>query len=89
MKNAPSTEKVKVYTIRPCPYCDRAKQLLKQRGVDFEEILVSQDDDAEWERLARLSGMQTMPQIFKGDRLIGGYSELAELDRVDQLKSLK
>jgi glutaredoxin 3 len=81
-------KKVKVYTMENCPYCLRAKQLLKQRNIPFEETLVPEDDDAQWEALYKLSGMRTMPQIFAGTQLIGGYTDLAELDKKDGLKSL-
>ncbi|MCM2323468.1 MAG: glutaredoxin 3 [Oligoflexia bacterium] len=80
---------VKIYTTDSCPYCTRAKALLQQRGVPFEEIRISWDDDAAWDELSRRSGMQTVPQIFAGDRLIGGYTELAQLDSTQGLDSLK
>jgi glutaredoxin 3 len=80
---------VMVYTMAFCPYCERAKALLKQRGIAYQEKLVPMDDDAQWDALYKRSGMRTMPQIFAGDRLIGGYTELAELDRQDGLKSLR
>lgn len=82
-------EKVKVYTIQYCPFCVRAKDLLKQRGIPFTEILIEEDDDKQWEALYALSKMRTMPQIFFGDRLIGGYTELAALDQKDKLAALK
>jgi len=72
-----------------CPYCVRAKQLLTEKKIPFEEFRVTEEDDAEWDRLFQLSGMRTMPQIFKGDQLIGGYTELAELNKKDGLQSLK
>ncbi len=81
--------KVKVYTMEYCPYCESAKKLLKLRAVEFEEIKVASDDDAEWDRLYKLSGMKTMPQIYHGDKLIGGYDSLSALDRKDYLDSLK
>jgi glutaredoxin 3 len=81
--------KIVVYTMDYCPYCLRAKELLKQRGVAFVEKLLPMDDDAAWEELEKKSGMKTMPQIFSGDQLVGGYRELAELDQKDQLASLK
>lgn len=81
--------KVVVYTMEYCPYCVRAKQLLTQRQIPFREILVPEDDDTQWDELYRKSGMRTMPQIFYGDRLIGGYTDLAALDRADGLNSLK
>ena len=72
-----------------CAYCERAKALLKQRGISYEEIHVAEGDDAKWEELYRRSGMRTMPQIFVGDQLVGGYTDLMALDREDQLASLK
>lgn len=81
--------KVSVYTTSYCPYCEAAKALLKKRGIEFEEIRLSEDDDAAWDELTSRSGMKTVPQIFAGERLIGGYSELAAQDRSDELRSLK
>jgi glutaredoxin 3 len=80
---------VTVYTMESCPFCLRAKELLKRRGVAFSEVLVPMDDEAQWEALEKRSGMKTMPQIFTGDRLIGGFSDLSDLDGKDQLTSLK
>ena len=71
-----------------CPFCVRAKKLLSDRGIPFQEILVSEEDDAQWDSLFKLSGLRTMPQIFVGERLVGGFTQLAELDKVDRLKSL-
>jgi glutaredoxin 3 len=82
-------ENVKVYTMKLCPYCDRAKQLLTQRGIAFSEIVVLREDQAQWEALYKISGMRTMPQIFHGERLIGGYQQLAEQDQKDHLASIK
>jgi glutaredoxin 3 len=72
-----------------CPYCLRAKELLKRRGIPFKEVLVPIDDDAQWDALEKKSGLKTMPQIFAGDRLVGGYTELAAQDGKDQLASFK
>lgn len=80
---------VTVYTMDYCPYCERAKALLKQRGIEYTENRVPEDDDAQWDELFKRSGMRTMPQIFNGDKLVGGYNDLAELDRQDKLASLK
>lgn len=80
---------LKVYTGENCPYCVRAKALLKERGIPYEEVKLGWDDDSAWDELAKKSGMQTVPQIFQGDRLIGGYTELAALDAQDQLQSLR
>jgi glutaredoxin 3 len=83
--------KVTIYTPSDfaCPYCLRAKALLKQRGVDYQEIQLSSEDDAKWDELYKKSGMKTVPQIFKGGDLIGGFTELAALDQKDQLSSLR
>jgi glutaredoxin 3 len=78
-----------IYTMQQCPYCEAAKGLLKSRDIAFEEIKLSQSDDAAWESLYRRSRMKTVPQIFAGERLIGGFSDLAALDKEDGLRSLK
>lgn len=89
MSSNQSDKKVQIYTMEYCPYCIKAKQLLKQRGIPFQETLVPDDDDDQWQALYEKSKMRTMPQIFFGDQLIGGYTELAALDQKDQLQSLK
>ncbi len=81
--------KVTVYTMNYCPYCERAKALLKTRGVPYEEVRVADDDDAMWDSLYKKTGMRTMPQILRGEKVIGGYNDLATLDGQDQLQSLK
>ena len=81
--------KVKIYTMENCPYCVRAKKLMEQRGISFQEIRVPEDDDAQWDALYLKSKMRTMPQIFLGEKIIGGYTDLAELDKKDKLESLK
>jgi glutaredoxin 3 len=81
--------KVTVYTMEYCPFCVRAKDLLKRRGIDFKEVMVPMEDEAQWDELEKKSGMKTMPQIFHGDRLIGGFQDLSSLDQKDQLSSLK
>ncbi len=79
---------VVIYTMYNCVNCVQAKQLLKTRGIPFKEVLVQDNDDMAWIELFEKSGMKTMPQIFNGEVLVGGYSELAALDKKDQLKSL-
>lgn len=80
---------VTIYTMQQCPYCEAAKSLLKSRGIAFEVILLSESDDAAWEALYRRSLLKTVPQIFSGDQFIGGFVELASLDKKDGLSSLK
>jgi glutaredoxin 3 len=89
MDSVPNTEGVVVYTMDYCPYCERAKRLLGTRGVAFQEIHVEMDDDSTWDQLFKKSGLRTMPQIYHNDQVVGGYTELAELDSKDQLQSLK
>lgn len=81
-------KKVTVYTANPCPYCSRAKELLKSRGIAFEEIPVSWDDEAQWKEMSRRSGMKTVPQIFIDDKILGGYTELAAADQSGELQKL-
>ena len=84
-----ANKKVTVYTMDYCPYCERAKALLKSKGIAYEEVRLGEDDDQAWDDLEKKSGMKTMPQIFAGESLIGGYTQLADLDKKDGLASLK
>ncbi len=78
---------VRVYTTRVCGYCVAAKRLLAARGITYHEIDVTFDEEKRvW--LAQTTGRRTVPQIFIGDKSIGGYEELASLDRTGQLKAL-
>ena len=81
--------KITVYTTDSCPYCVRSKALLKERNIPFTEVKIGWDDDAQWDALYVKSKMKTVPQIFNGDTLIGGYTELAAIDQKDQLESLR
>lgn len=67
---------VTVYTINHCPYCVSAKSLLTENGIPFNEVLVTDSDDEIRNLLQRKSGMRTFPQIFVGEALLGGFSEL-------------
>ncbi len=72
---------VKMYTTQVCPYCVRAKTLLKQRGVEqIEEIRVDLDP-AQREAMMTLTGRRTVPQIFIGDTHVGGCDDLMALDQ--------
>lgn len=71
---------VKIYSTATCPYCIRAKQLLKERGVEtLDEIRVDQDQGAR-ARMVQESGRRTVPQIFIGATHVGGCDELVDLD---------
>lgn len=79
--------KVTIYTTNYCGYCFRAKALLNRKGVPFEEIDVS-DPVLRRAMMERSNGGRTVPQIFIGDRHVGGSDELHELDRRGQLDPL-
>ena len=71
---------VKMYTTAVCPYCIRAKQLLKARGVEqIEEIRIDMDP-AQRDQMMRSTGRRTVPQIFIGDTHVGGCDDLVALD---------
>ena len=81
-------KKVTIYTAQSCPYCVRAKDLLQRRGISYEEIHVSWEDEAQWEALRiKSGGMKTVPQIYFDDKLVGGYTELAALDQAGGLSN--
>ena len=77
---------VKMYTTTFCPYCVRAKTLLKKRGIAFEEIDVSHDHATRAWLVEASGGRRTVPQIFIKGESIGGYDELAALDRSGGLR---
>lgn len=79
---------VTIYTTMLCPYCYRAKALLKRKGVRFTEIDVGMDPDKRREMTARAGGRQTVPQIFINGRHVGGSEELAALERTGELDRL-
>ena len=79
---------VKMYTTQVCPYCIRAKALLKQRGVEqIEEIRIDLDP-AQRHSMMELTGRRTVPQIFIGDTHVGGCDELVALDQRGALAPL-
>ena len=77
--------RVEIYTTRWCGYCVRAKALLDERGIAYEEISLD-DDPAFRQRVHDLSGRWTVPQILIDGDPIGGYSELWQLDRSGRLE---
>jgi len=79
---------VKMYTTLVCPFCVRAKGLLRQRGVtEIEEIRVDLDP-AERQHMMAITGRRTVPQIFIGETHVGGCDELIELDQRGGLRAL-
>ena len=79
---------VKMYTTAVCPYCIRAKSLLKQRGVEqIEEIRIDMDP-VQRQHMMDVTGRRTVPQIFIGDTHVGGCDELVALDARGELLPL-
>jgi glutaredoxin 3 len=79
---------VTVYTKPYCPYCVRALRLLDEKGVDYVEIEAAFDPELRREMIQRASGRSTYPQIFVGERHIGGCDEMMALERQGQLDPL-
>jgi len=78
---------VRIYTTRTCPYCVRAKRLLQKKSVPYQEIDVSWDDDARL-RLMQATGRRTVPQIFIGEKHVGGSDDLHALEERGELDGL-
>jgi len=81
------TQSVVIYSSDWCPFCIRAKSLLNQKGVDFEEIKVD-GKRALREEMARKAGRTSVPQIWIGERHIGGCDDLFALERRGELDTL-
>lgn len=79
--------KVEVYSTAQCPYCMMAKQLLERKGVAYDEIRVDTDPAKRQEMMTK-SRQRTVPQIFINDQPIGGFTDLADLDRSKKLDAL-
>ncbi len=82
------TSKVVMYSTAVCPYCQRAEMLLKQRGVTQIEKVRIDLDAAQRDAMIEKTGRRTVPQIFIGDTHVGGFDELAALDRAGGLLPL-
>lgn len=79
---------VKMYTTQVCPYCMRAKALLKQRGVDTIEEVRIDTDPVQRQQMMDLTGRRTVPQIFIGEMHVGGCDDLIALDQAGKLQPL-
>ncbi len=76
-----------MYSTHICPYCRMAERLLAKKGIEPERVMVD-DNPARREEMTRLTGRTSVPQIFIGTHHVGGYTELAELDREGKLDTL-
>lgn len=79
---------VTIYTRPYCPYCTAALDLLEKKGAEFTEIVANADPEKRQEMLARSGGRATYPQIFVGERHIGGCDDMMALDRRGELDPL-
>ncbi|WEK04656.1 MAG: glutaredoxin 3 [Candidatus Devosia phytovorans] len=79
--------KIEIYTTPTCPYCHAAKSLLNEKGADYTEITVL-DPDLRAAMTQRAHGRRTVPQIFIGETHVGGYDDMAALDREGGLDKL-
>ena len=77
-----------MYTTQVCPYCVRAKALLKQRGVELIDEVRVDVDPAARKRMIELTGRRTVPQIFIGETHVGGCDDLVALDQRGGLRPL-
>lgn len=79
---------VTIYSSMFCPFCHRAKKLLKQKSVEFDEIDVMMNSGRKQEMMDRANGSHTVPQIFIGDTHVGGCDELYALESKGELDRL-
>lgn len=79
--------KVLMYATRVCPYCQMAEKFLARKGVSADKIMVDEVPERR-EEMTRLTGRTTVPQIFIGETHVGGYTDLAALDRKGELDPL-
>ncbi len=81
--------RIRLYRIETCPYCDRAEALLNRRGAgELLDIIRIDDSRKGFAEMARLTGQRTVPQVFIGERHIGGFDDLVELDMDGDLNDL-
>lgn len=79
---------VTLYGTDWCPFCVRAEQLLTRKGIQFEKINITVDQSLREEMVRKSSGRRSVPQIFIGETHVGGFDDLAALDRQGQLDAL-
>lgn len=82
------TAKVEIYTWTTCPFCIRAKNLLRNKGVDFLEYTIDGDEVARNKMAEKANGRRSVPQIFINDEHIGGCDDIYALDRQGKLDPL-
>ena len=80
--------RISVYSTRICPYCVMAKRLLSAKGAAYDDLRIDQDESARAEMQKRAPASRTVPQIFIGETHVGGFDELAALDRAGKLDAM-
>ena len=80
--------KIDIYTKFACPFCVRAKHLLKKKGAEFNEYDITMGGEKRDEMMARAPQARTVPQIFIGDTHVGGSDDLAALEEAGKLDAL-
>lgn len=80
--------RISVYSTRVCPYCVMAKRLLDSKGAAYDDLRIDEDADMHAEMQKRAPAMRTVPQIFIGDTHVGGFDELAALERAGELDAM-
>ncbi len=81
-------KKIIMYTGPMCAFCDAAKRLLKRNNANFEEIDIGTNLEIREEMIKKSNGRRTVPQIFVGDKHIGGYEELRALEKNSELNKV-
>jgi glutaredoxin 3 len=77
-----------MYSSGWCPYCDRARALLARKGLTFREIKVDENPAEREAMLARSGGRRTVPQVFIGERHVGGFDDLYAIEKSGELDTL-
>ncbi len=79
-------QEITIYSTKICPYCDAAKRLLTQKGYAFKDVDLSNNSDLRMKLSAEQNGWRTVPMIFIGTNFVGGFTELAALDKKGDLE---
>ncbi|WP_136805722.1 glutaredoxin 3 [Desulfosediminicola flagellatus] len=79
---------ITIYSTTRCPYCIKAKALFDRKNLSYEEIDVTGDDEARSELIKKANGLRTVPQIFIGDKHVGGCDDIYLLDSKGELDKL-
>lgn len=82
------TSRVEIYTWATCPFCIRAKNLLKRKGIDFIEYGIDGDEEARNAMAIRANGRRSLPQIFINDVHVGGCDDIHTLDAQGKLDTM-